>query len=240
VVLLDYRTPEAELIGPIDRESVFGEIDARIAADGAPSRLWMMGYSMGARIAVEAARRLIERGIAVEFVGLVDGPSDSLIAERVAGGETAAPRSPPFARRIAFAGGPFGFATARLVSRLAHRMVTKGDFTGLRRLAARLSRWGLKAAAGEVMRVALSRTRIRAFKNIVAAPLPMPVTLFVSNAPYSQSRTAPDLGWTAWCRGLDVVELEGDHHDILEGAQADRIVEILRDAEMRLRPKSAA
>ena len=239
VVLLDYRSPGAELIGPVDREDVFRAIDSRLAED-APPRLWMIGYSMGARIAVEAARRLIERGVAVEFAGVIDGPSDSLIAEKVARGRSVAPPLPPLARRVGLSGGLFGFATARIVSRLAHRMVTKGDFARLRSLATILSRWRFKAASNEVMRVSLSRTRVKAFKNIVAGPVPMPITLFVSNAPYSPSRNVPDLGWAGWCQRLDVVELEGDHQEILEAAQAERIVEVLRNAEARLQPTRAA
>lgn len=239
VVLLDYRAPGAELIGPIDREDVFSDIEARLAK-GVPPRLWMMGYSMGARIAVEAARRLIERGVAVEFVAALDGPSDSLIAERVAQRGTIAPPLPPLVRRIALAGGPFGFATARMITRLAHRMVTRGDFAGLRRLSAALSRWGFKAASNEVMRVSLSRTRVKAFKNILAGPLPLPLTLFASSASYSQSRRMPDLGWTAWCQGLDIVEIDGDHQEMLEGARAGRILDVLRIAEVQLRSKRAA
>ncbi|MEO9129617.1 MAG: alpha/beta fold hydrolase [Sphingomonas sp.] len=239
-VLLDYRGAGAELIGLVDREDVFREMDARIAAERAPQRLWLVGYSLGARIAVEAARRLIERGISVEFVGLIDGPSDSFIAERVARQGVAAPPRPPLGRRIAFAGGAWGFATTQIVSRLAHRMVTRNDFPGLQRLAATLSRWRFKAAASEVMRVSLTRTRVKAFKNIAAGPLLMPATLFVSTAPYSQSHSSPDLGWTPWCQGLDIIKLDGDHSEILEGAQAAHIVEVLRDTEARLRPTLAA
>ena len=236
-VLLDYRASGAELLGPVDREEVFRAIDTHIAR-GVPERLWMVGYSMGARIAAEAARRLIERGISVEYVVLIDGPSDSLIAERVAKGKGGAPR-PPMAKRVAAAGGWFGFATARVASSVSHRMVTASQFARLHAVVAALPRWRLKAAADEMVRVALSRTRVKAFKNILAAPLPMPATLFVSSAAYSKSRTSPDLGWGPWCGALDVIELEGDHHDIIEGAQAGRIVAVLRDAEARLRTTRA-
>jgi amino acid adenylation domain-containing protein len=238
-VLLDYRTPQAELIGPIDREEVFRAVDAEIAGRGA-KRLWILGYSLGSRIGAEAARRSIERGVAVEFVGLIDGPSDSLIAERVAKGKAAAPVMPPLAKRVAAAGGWFGFATARVTASFAHRMVTRGDFAGLRGAMATLSRLGFNAASNEVARVTLSRTRVKAFKNILAGPLPMPATLFVSSASYSKSRVTPDLGWTEWCRGLDIIALDGDHQEIIEGAQAGRIVAALRDAEAQLRSSRAA
>jgi thioesterase domain-containing protein len=127
-----------------------------------------------------------------------------------------------------------------MITRVAHRLVTRENFAGLRNLSAALSRWGFKAASNEVMRVSLSRTRVKAFKNILAGPLPFPLTLFVSSASYSQSRRIPDLGWTAWCQGLDIVEIDGDHQEMLEGAQAGRILDALRIAEVQLRPKRAA
>jgi amino acid adenylation domain-containing protein len=240
VLLMDYRSASGELIGPADREYVFSDFDARMAAEGVPQRLWLMGYSFGSRVAAEAARRLLNRGVDVEFVGVIDGPTDPAIAARNERNAIRQVAKPPLAKRIAADGCVLGFASGRVAASVAHRLVTRGDFKRLRDFIAWLSRLGLEAAAAQATRVAIGRTRAKAFKNLPEAPLQMPVSLFVSTAPYSESRQNPDLGWADWCAKLEVFELDGDHHEIIDEARSGNILPILRDAEARLRPIQAA
>ena len=165
VVVLDYRNAAPDFIGPVDREQVFHELDEHLAAGGVPERLWVIGYSIGSRVAAEAARRLLERGIAVEFIGLIDGPSDSGIAARNQRRVTSGSIRPPLAKRISSHGGLFNFFTARVATRITHGLVARDDFARVRTLAATLSRVGLKEASKQATRVALIRTRSKAFKK---------------------------------------------------------------------------
>ncbi len=77
----------------------------------------------------------------------------------------------------------------------------------------------------------MGRARVRAFKNFLAAPLPAPLTLFVSTAPYSLSRHIPDLGWRAWCSELRIIELPGNHFEIVTEPTSAQIVATLVGAD---------
>ena len=56
------------------------------------------------------------------------------------------------------------------------------------------------------------------------APLPAPISLFVSTAPYSEARFTPDLGWSEWCTDLQIHQLAGDHNDVLSGAGGEALL----------------
>jgi thioesterase domain-containing protein len=119
-------------------------------------------------------------------------------------------------------------------------MVNRGYDDALRGLMHRLMRWKMRAAANQVIRVAVGRTRSRTFKNLPAAPVPIPITLFTSSAPYSEARNNPDLGWGALCTGLEIVTLEGDHNDILTDERPGALADKLAAIELSLRPAQAA
>jgi amino acid adenylation domain-containing protein len=240
VVLLDYRSASADFIGPVDPESVFRDFDAAFAAEGEPSRVWLLGYSFAGRIAAEAARRLIERGKPVEFAGVIDGPSEPMIAARNSQRLMEGAIRPPLAERITDAGGRVGYATAVAARALTNRFVNRHAYRAIGRTIEVLSALRLRAAVREARRTVLSRTRVRAFKAVMAGPLAMPLTLFVSTAPYSLSRQYPDMGWGPLCTKLDIIELAGNHFDILSEERAPALVGILADIEQRLRPERAA
>ena len=237
VVLMDYRNPVGELIGETDAPGVFEAFDAQVAAEGTPSRLWVLGYSFGSRLAVECARRLLARGIPVEFTGVIDGPTEPAIAIRNASRKMVKPQ---LKTRVAADGGWFGFMTGRIARSITHRLVTRGDYAAVRQFIDLLGRLGLRAAVKQSTRTALARSRVKGFRNLPQAPLPMPITLFVSTAPNSTSRRQPDLGWSDWCSKLDIFELEGDHYQIVDDERFGAIVAILRETEVRLRQSRAA
>jgi len=239
-VLLDYRNAAPDFIGPVERETVFRDFEEAFEAEGRPARAWLVGYSFAGRIAAEAARRLIERGIAVEFVCVIDGPSETVIAARNALRVVEGAIRPPLDERIADAGGRFAYATAQMARGATQVLAGRHAYGTIRRMIALLSALRLRAAARDATRAILSRTRVRAFKNVMAGPLPMPITLIVSTAPYSLSRQFPDLGWRNQCTVLEICELPGNHFDIVSEERAPALVDFLAGKEERLRPGRAA
>ena len=240
VVLMDYRHAGDDLLGPADRDRVFAEFESAFEAAGRPTRLWVMGHSFGSRVAAEAARRLLARGIPVEFVGVIDGPTDTAIEARNGQKAISDAFRPTVEERIALAGGRIGFAISETTRYAANKMINRGMHAQIRTGAAMLSRLGLKEASLEARRVAIGRARARAFKDVLAAPLPMPLTLFVSTAPYSLSQHIPDLGWTAWCSALRIIALPGNHFEIVSEPQSARIVDALVAASQRTQHNHAA
>ncbi len=239
VVLMDYRHAGPDLLGPVDREQIFTEFDSAIEIAGRPSRLWVMGYSFGSRIAAEAARRALARGVAIEFVGVIDGPTDDAIAARNIQKKFTDAFRPPLDERIALAGGRAGFAVTEAARFVANKLVNRGMHARLHAFADMLSRLRFKDAALEARKVAMGRARVRAFKNVLAAPLPMPLTLFVSTAPYSLSRHIPDLGWAACSTALRIVALPGNHFEIVSEPVSAQIIAALVETEQMLRPRAA-
>jgi amino acid adenylation domain-containing protein len=240
VVLMDYRHAGPDLQGRVQSQSVFAELDSAFDAAGRPARLWIMGYSFGSRIAVEGARRLIERGIAVEFVAVIDGPTEAAIAIRNdQRAETGAFR-PTLGERVAIAGGWIGFALSMSTLFIANKMVNRGMHTQLHAGIALLSRLGFRNVSLSAQRVAIGRTRARAFKGVLSAPLPAPLTLFVSTVSHGLSRHIPDMGWKEWCSGLQIVEIPGNHAEIVSEPNSAWIVAALAEVDRQTRHRDAA
>jgi amino acid adenylation domain-containing protein len=239
VVLMDYRHAGTDLFGPVDCERTFAACESAFEAAGRPPRLWVMGHSFGCRIAVEAARRLLARGIPVELVAVIDGPTENAITVRNSQRAATGAFRPPLDARIAFTGGRAAFAIAHTARFIANKLVNRGMHAQIHTLAALLSRLGLKDASLDVQRVAIARARTRAFKNVLAAPLPMPLTVFVSTAPHSLSRHIPDMGWTDWSSGVRIVKLPGDHIEIVTEPASARIVDVLVETDRTLRDRAA-
>ncbi len=239
VVLMDYRHAADDPLGPADSDRVFAEFEGAFEAAGRPARLWVIGSSFGSRIAVEAARRLLGRGISVEFVAVIDGPADTAIEARNVQRTASGAFRPTLEKRIALAGGWAGFAIIEATRFVANKMVNRGMHRQLHTTVAMLSRLGLKEASVEVQRVAIGRARSRAFKKVLAGPLAMPLTLFVSTAPFSLSRHFPDMGWTQWCSALEIIELPGNHLEIVSDSMSARIVDVLVEAARTRRDHAA-
>ncbi|MEI9997504.1 MAG: alpha/beta fold hydrolase [Rhizomicrobium sp.] len=239
VVLMDYRHAGADLLGPADSEHTFAEFESAFEAAGRPARLWVMGNSFGCRIAVEAARRFVARGIPVEFVAVIDGPTEDAIATRNSRRAATGGLRLPFDDRLALIGGRRAFVVNHIARFIANRLVTYGMHARIHTLSAFLSRVGLEDASLDARRVAIARARSRAFKDVLSGPLPMPLTLFVSTAPYSLSQYIPDLGWTKWCSALRIIALPGNHIEIVSEPASTRIVDALVDADRALSDRAA-
>lgn len=237
VRMIDYRDVGADFIGAADAERFFDAFDRRLNEWGVPKRLWILGYSFGARIAAEATRRLDARGVAIEFLCLLDGPTDEVIRARNRQMQKPVARS--LAARGAVHGGVWAFLTTRASARFAHRLIARGRFAETRRLVRLLSRVGLHRAAKNVMQVALARTRVAAFAGLPRGPLKTPAAVFVSTENNRNAAIASDLGWSALCPGIDVRQIAGSHDDVIGGAGIPVVRDFLLDMDQRMRRVSA-
>ncbi len=229
--LVDFRDVGEEFIGPADAERFYAALEQRLGEAGMPKRLWILGYSFGARIAAEAARRLDAQGVTVEFLCLLDGPTEAVIAERNRRRETRVKRS--FAVRAAEEGGMWPYLTTRASAKLAHKLIARERFAATRQLVTFLSRVGLRDAAKNVTRVALARSRTRAFAGLPGGPVNMSATVVVSTEGNENAAVAADLGWGALCDRVELIPIAGTHEDVIAERGVAVVRALLLDAEKR-------
>jgi thioesterase domain-containing protein/acyl carrier protein len=240
IVSIDYRSGEQGMFAMGDGESWLRQFEEKVAAAGYPRRLWVIGYSYGCRLAAEAARRLIARGVAVEYVGLIDGATYPAILARNQRRVEQGTSRPDLARRLKMHGGIGGYIVERPVEWVVRRLLPRHRFRESGMLIAALSRLRLRGAARHATKTVLQVTRANAFKALPAAPLPAPVSLFISTAPDSESRHTPDLGWGDFAERLEIFPLQGDHDEIINGPGSDELLRILAATERQLRHREAA
>lgn len=231
VRLIDYRDGGSELIGPVDIDRFFAAFDRRLAERAMPRRLWILGYSFGARVAAEAARRLVARGVAVEFLGVLDGPTDAVIDARNRRRDRSERRG--FAARAADSGGVPAYLAIRGAARLTHRLVARGRYRETRRLVALLSRFGLREAARNATRIALARTRVPAFAGLPRGPVTVPTAVLVSSELNENAAVAADLGWSEMCGAMELVRIAGTHDDMIGDRSTPEVKAFLRAVAAR-------
>lgn len=220
-------------LGDCDPEQFFASVLAH-AKQSERSRLWLAGYSLGARQAVEVARRLIAEGVSVEAVISLDGgiganrwrPSPSPKTKsalkrwrnmKASHGRTIAALYHPVALRLArFAARRGNGRAIRLLARIGERI---GSPTS--------SKW----IAGEVTTI----IRQAAFAQVPLGPLPMDLHLFLTDEPRPEPYRQ-DLGWTRQCRALQRVHIGGTHNQILNQPSLDLVVARMAELEVALRP----
>jgi oxalate---CoA ligase len=172
-----------------------------LANCGGQEALNLVGYSFGGFVAWEAARRLLESGHRVDFVGLID--SRLLSPQRKH--KSAFSKAIRYMRnpKQIYQDGPWW---------LAEQFVSECPLSLLGRIDHFLSL--LPGAIAFRFRLYLQMNlRSNAFRGWTAAPLRVPVALFRSD---EWSMDAPDHGWGALCRRLVVLPIGGDHHSLFE------------------------
>jgi thioesterase domain-containing protein len=172
-----------------------------LASCSGQEALNLVGYSFGGFVAWESARRLIEFGHRVDFVGLIDSRLVSPQRER----KSAFSKAIRYMRnpKQIYQDGPWW---------LAEHFVRECPLSLLGRIDHLLSL--LPGAIAFRFRLYLQMNlRSNAFRRWTATPLGVPVALFRSD---EWSMDAPDYGWGALCRRLVVLPVGGDHHSLLE------------------------
>lgn len=172
--------------------------------------LGIIGWSFGGVVGLELARKWIDAGWAVPYVGLIDStrPRPPTLTDRdffwYHLGEAATLPDPsarvPYLRKKAL--------------RLAHRRYPRAGRTGV----ALATRWGLLDRRDANASVKPDDPLVRAihtsFLNYDGPPVPFPVSLYVTDQ--SIERTAdPVLRWGRYLHGgFEIAALPGDHYSL--------------------------
>ena len=149
----------------------------------------LAGYSFGGFVAVETARRLLERNRRISFVGVIDTrlerPTDTRLALKTP-------------------------LILRLTGKLITALILISAFRPLKLIAHLAS--GLPDKSAFTIEFMLNtRLRTKSLLRLRLKPLPIPLTLFRSD-----EGSLPDNGWGAYCDQLTVNRIGGDHNSILE------------------------
>jgi thioesterase domain-containing protein len=186
----------------------------RMQAKGAPYRF--LGVSSGAFVAWEVARRLVEAGEPVRFIGLLDA-------------RRSAEPLPPRISLAAFGRG-LVIRPRSTLGDLARKLAAKSAFNRLRMLHFAVSVLSRKQATRFRMRLGILLRR-KALDDATIGRLNLPATLFRTEDQWSGPH---DYGWGALCRQLSIVNIEGTHLAMFApqhlDSLRDRIVEALEAA----------
>jgi acyl-CoA synthetase (AMP-forming)/AMP-acid ligase II/thioesterase domain-containing protein len=170
----------------------------------------LAGYSFGGFVARETARRLVESGQCVAFLGLIDTRSSipprvrRHLRDRAARTLRLALRRPRKLLRIA----PrriivaliwmSAFPLLRIMGRLALRLPPKAAFA---------FHWEL-----------IVQLRMKSLRRMVLRPLQVPTTLFRSD---DRTSGSSDCGWYGQCSQLSVIPISGSHQNLFEPPHCD-------------------
>ncbi|WP_404369477.1 AMP-binding protein [Sphingomonas sp. MMS24-J45] len=214
-IIADYRWGGDWFKGDFDRERLFDRIVAAVVAqlgpDGAPG-VWLLGNSLGGKVAVETARRLIAAGVKVDFIGVLDGaPGDPLTEHerrRIVGqaARSARPRLDESARKLA----------AWLAKGEQHRLAR--HLLGLLRL---IGRTGLEAS---LRREITWHVRVAQFRDVPAGPVSGRLSLFLSNEIRFDPALYPYLGWDRLFGEIDIVTMDVPHSEFMHPANAAALI----------------
>jgi len=178
---------------------------AQIRAQSDSDTYFLAGYSFGGIVAYEVARRLVDSGGRIGFLGLIDARHE---------GQLPRPREDPLAksiRRLKRALTQPEHAIRVLPRRLIASLASLSAYRSLiaiGRLTAALPpeiafewNWHLTA-----------HVRMKALRRWTIAPHDVSATLFRSDEPWHPQ----DYGWSALCRRLTVVAVPGSHLSLFD------------------------
>ncbi|MEO9129618.1 MAG: AMP-binding protein [Sphingomonas sp.] len=221
-VAIDYRDGGVALDNSFSAERLFAAIDLLVERQGA-ERVWLLGYSYGGKIAVEAAGRLLRRGVQVDFVGVLDGlPRDAFLKRH-----SAAVRGMILGDRIERGrdvyGGLFNYLSGGAAQKLAVWLWSRRQYRLLGRLLVLLRPRVLRAAELRVRRAITGKARLAALGHIPTGPVPAKLWLFLSEEERFAPELYPNLGWDAYFNEIETRRLPGQHLDLL-GGDAGRLL----------------
>lgn len=228
-MIADYRWGGDWFSGDFDRERLFDRIVSGVAERIGPapsSGVWLLGNSFGGKIAVETARRLMARGIAVDFIGVLDSVPGNPLVER-SRAPVQIPRSSSPSRRVE--------SVRKLATWLAN-----GD---RHRLASYLLRFlRLTGRAGlerSLWREITWHARVSQFEDVPGGRVAGRLSLFLSNETRFDPAIYPYLGWDRLFDAIDVIAMDVAHSEFLNPANADGLIEHLLACAAGLALRSA-
>jgi fengycin family lipopeptide synthetase E len=234
-VIVDFRWGGDDFAGDFSADAYFDQIIAVVRRHGA-RRLWLSGHSYGGKLAAEAARRLIEAGFAVEFVGIFDGlPKDAFLKRH-----SAALRGMILGERLRRGvddyGNLFQYAISGGARYLGLWLMSHRQYGLLRRLLRLLSPRWLEAANFRTRRGVMAKVRLAAFRAMPLGPIAARLWLFLSNEDRFDPSLYPNLGWDAYFASIVTERLNVGHLGFFKDNGAETLIERLTSIEASLKP----
>jgi thioesterase domain-containing protein len=192
---------------------------AQICAQSPENELCLLaGYSFGGLVAIEATRRLLQRGRRVGFLGLIDTRAVNPLSvdKRLRRFLTRKPKALdgfPFGSSAKPATGPYRTRDSGPPSRwqsLISALILMSAFRTLKLVGRLTARLPAKQASTADLVINL-RLRTESLRGLQLEPIAVPLTLFRSN----DDASPPDNGWKALCGDATVVPIGGTHELML-------------------------
>lgn len=223
-----------EFRGRFDPHRVLSGIVGAVRGNGGRSRVWLIGYSAGAKLAFEAARQLHAAGEPVDLLGFVDGEPGTVAGEpppMVPPRQTWRELHEAANRELLYQRGghaPFLVALAATCLTLAITLAQAGRLKLLGVLMAGLKLAGRRMTLERVRQRTVSILREQSINGVIQGPYPAPAILFsTGDLAYFQGKPA-DLGWSRLCARLSILPVNAPHATIWQPAYSGRLTACLR------------
>lgn len=235
--VIDLARGGDELRGLFDPRRVLSDIMGAVRGNGGRSRVWLIGYAAGAKLAFEAARQLHAAGEPVDLLGFVDGEPGTIAGEvqpmmspRQRWREFCAAVGTLYRELLYQRGGyaPFKVALAATLVTSAATLAQVGHLGLLKALMA-----GLKLARRRTMLETVGRRtgailREQRIDGVIQGPYPASAILFSTGDPAYFEGKPTDLGWSRLCANLSILPVNAPHATIWKPAYSGRLIACLR------------
>lgn len=232
VTTIDWRLGGDAMTGDFDGVRFVREAIETIRRIAPTPRLWLTGYSFGGRLAAEVARHLLDAGIPVEAVVILDGEAGRRV-------------NPPSARdertvmtrlrtvRLEH-GGSLPALLHSVTFRIAVAAARRHIKWALRGAVSVVRRWGSNSSRRTMTREITRLARLEAFADLPSGFLPMPIVLLVTDESM-RNQPRPDLGWASRCQQLHTIAVGGSHLTMLSLPTRNTVLAKLDELEVALR-----
>jgi thioesterase domain-containing protein len=180
----------------------------------------LAGYSFGGIVAWETAKRLLDRGHDVAFVGLIDTALDGLLHPRI----TMSARASQFLRQV---GSSHRIKVS--IESVVKNLLRMPKLPMLKIMEKSIDLMPTRVAV-TFQRHLTGQVRLRALDQYKVAPADVSATLFRSDDDLERT---PDFGWRRVCEKLTIIPIGGSHESILEPPHLNMLCDQFADSVQR-------
>ncbi len=225
-IVVDYAWGGDAFAGTFTAEAYFDSIVA-LAGRAAHRRLFLLGASYGGKLAAEAARRLIEAGLSVDGVVIIDGVRDDRFLRLQADARRGMLLTARLNQGATRHGGIANYLGGNLASRLAVGLVSRRHYRAAAALLSLLSppaltRWNQQARRG-----VMAATRLAAFTGIPKGRVATRLLLVLSGERRFEPDAYPRLGWDDCFDDIETLQTQTPHLDFFKPAHRDAVIDAL-------------
>ena len=225
-VIVDYRWGGDDFAGTFRADGLFETIVA-IAARNQPRRVFLLGASYGGKLAAEAARRLIDAGIAVDGVVVLDGVREDRHLRRELDARRGQLLTTRLRRGAVEHGGVGNYLGGRLARRLAVGLVVRGRYRALARLMRMLARPGLGRLNEQAYRAVTATSRLAAFADMPRTAVATKLLLILSSEERYEPSIYPHLGWDGYFDRIETTRFACGHLEFAKPNNIDQLMDAL-------------